>query len=253
MARRALFVLAGLAAVLTPACQLRLAMDVTTGSRGSGTFELAVVLDEELAAVLDEAGVDVLAGLNEARAAAPDWKIEKVERDDQGLELRLESSFDDVEEFGVLADRLDDALDEDDAHLYEDLRLDRHDDGAVAFDGRIGLLLPSAPGARGAGVTFDADDLERLLATRGEELVRYELRVTLPAPPLEHNADEVSGSSVIWRAPIGELRQVSAVSSVPREPSMLLLAGIALLAAAVTALVVRALHGRRLPHRTDLR
>ncbi len=251
MTRRALIVLAGLAAVLTPACQLRLAVDVQTGSRGSGTFELAVALDEELAQVLDEAGVDVLAGFDNVRAAAPDWRIEKFQRNDEGVEVRLQSSFDDAEEFGLLAASLDDALDEDDAHLYDDMRLHRREDGVVAFEGRIGLLLPAAPGARGAGVTFDADDLERLLTTRGEELVRYELRVTLPAPPREHNADEVTGSSLVWRAPVGELREVSAVSTVPHETSPLLFLGVALIAAAVTALVVRALRRGRLATGAD--
>lgn len=250
MARRALFALAGLAAVLTSACQLRLAVDVRTGSRGSGTFGLAVALDEELAEVLDEAGVDVLAGLDDVRAAAPSWRIEKMERGDRGLEVRLESSFDDPEEFATLVDSLDDALNEEDAHLYDNLRLRRGDDGAVAFEGRIGLVLPTAPGARGAGVAFDADDLERLLATRGEELVRYELRVTLPAPPREHDADEVRGMSLVWRAPIGEFRDVSALSAVPRAASPLLFTGLALVAAAVTALLVRAFRGGWLAPRT---
>ncbi len=252
MTRRALFVLAGLAAVLTPACQLRLAVDVKTTSRASGTFALAVALDAELAELLDEAGVDVLAGLDGVRAAAPEWRIEKVERDDRGLELRLESSFDDAEEFTVLANGLEDALDEDDAHLYDDLRLERREDGAVAFAGRVGLLLPTAPGARGAGVEFDADDLERLLATRGEELVRYELRVTLPAPPREHDADDVRGSSLVWRAPIGELREVSAVSAVPRGTSPFVFAAVVLVAATVTALVVRVLRRRRLGSPAEL-
>ncbi|MDP8961885.1 MAG: hypothetical protein M3N32_09755 [Actinomycetota bacterium] len=247
MTRRALIALAGLAAVFLSSCQLRLAMDIRTGSRGSGTLGLAVALDEELVEVLDEAGVDLLAGLDEVRAAAPDWRIEKVDRGDRGLEVRLESSFDDPGEFETLLDTLDDALAEDDARLYDDLRLVPKDDGAVAFEGRIGLLLPTAPGARGAGVAFDADDLERLLATRGQDLVRYELRVTLPAPPREHDADEVSGSSVVWRAPIGKLREVFALSAVPTNPPLLVFASVALAVAAVTALLLIAIHRRWLP------
>lgn len=235
--------------VLVSACQLRLAVDVTVGARGSGTLGLAVALDDELVEVLDEAGVDVLAGLDELRDAAPGWTIDKVERRDGSLELRLEASFDDPEGFAALVDGLDDALDEDDAHLYDDLRLLRRDDGAVAFAGQIGLLLPTTAGARGAGANFDGDDLERLLATRGEDLVRYELRLTLPAPPREHNADDVSGSSLVWRAPIGELRGVSAVSAVPGGPSPLAFAVVALAAASVTALLVTALHRRWLAPR----
>ncbi|MDQ3932113.1 MAG: hypothetical protein M3252_04645 [Actinomycetota bacterium] len=247
MTRRTPLVLAGLVAVCISSCQLRMAMDIRTGARGSGTFGLAVALDEELVEVLAEAGVDVLAGLDEVRTAAPDWKIEKEESRDRGLEVRLESSFDDPEEFASLVDSLDDALAEDDARLYDDLRLEPREDGTVAFKGRIGLLLPTAPGARGAGVAFDADDLQRLLATRGQDLVRYELRVTLPAPPREHDADEVRGSSVVWRAPIGEFRAVSAVSGVPSRSTLLIFAIAALVAAAVTALLVTAFHRRWLP------
>jgi phosphatidylinositol mannoside-binding LppM-like protein len=162
--------------------------------------------------------------------------------------VTLRARFDDPEEFATLTDGVHGALDDEDARLFQRLRLRRLDGGAVAFEGRVGLLLPVAPGARGEGIAFDADDLERLLEERGDELVRYEVRVTLPAAPREHDGDVAEGRSVTWRAPVGELRAISAVSQVPsRLPPWLVPAlAVALVAAVVTAAVVVLQRRRRI-------
>ena len=223
-----------LALVLASACQLRLASDVTVERDGSGTFAFEVSLDEELTAALQDAGMDPLEGLDEASAAAPDWEVVRQPDEDGGVGVQLRASFDDPAGFQRLAAGLNAALDQDDLRVHEDLQLERRDSGAMAISGRVGLRLPAAPGAEGLGVGFDTDDLQRLLEERGDEFVRYDVRVTLPAPPVSHDADEVDGTSLVWHAPLGQMRTISAVSADP-GPSPLLIAALVALGAAVVA------------------
>lgn len=227
-----------LALVLASACQVRLASDVTIERDGSGTFAFQVSLDEELTTVLQDAGMDPLEGLEEASAAAPGWEVVRQPDDDGGVGVRLRASFDDPSGFQRLAADLNAALDQDDLRVHEDLRLERRDGGALAISGRVGLRLPAAPGAEGVGVGFDADDLQRLLEERGDEFVRYDVRVTLPAAPVSHDADEFDGDSLIWHAPLGQMRTISAVSADPGPPPLLVAALIALGAAAVAFVAV---------------
>lgn len=242
MSRRWLPLLALL--VLVPACQVRIASDVAVDRDGSGTFTFAVSLDEELTTALQDAGMEPLAGLEEVAAAAPDWEVVRQPDEDGGIGVQLRASFDDPESFGDLAAELNAALDQDDLRVHDDLRLERLDSGALAVSGRVGVRLPAVPGAQGPGVGFDADDLQRLLEERGDEFVRYDVRITLPAEPVSHDADEVDGNSLVWHAPVGEMREISAVSADP-GPSPLLIAGLVAVAAAVIAFVAVTIWRRR--------
>lgn len=223
--------------LLASACQVRLAADVAVGRDGSGTFEFGVAIDEELAQDLREAGVEPLAGLEEAGDGSR-WEVHGEEPDDGGVRVRLKAPFDDPDGLAELAADLHRSLDRDDLRVHDGLRLERRDDGSMAFSGRIGLALPAAPGAEGQGVGFDAGDLERLLEERGGEFVRYDVRVTLPGEPLEHDADEVDGASLVWRAPVSGMREISAVSAPPGTPPVLMAVAVGLLVAVVTGLGV---------------
>lgn len=234
---RSLLLLAAVALVAA-GCQVRLAADVAVGRDGSGTFEFAVAIDEELARDLRDAGVEPLEGLEDAAEAGSPWEIVGETPDDGGVRVRMRARFDEPEGLADLAADLHRELDRDDLRVHDGLQLERRDDGSVAFSGRVGLDLPAAPGAEGQGVTFDADDLERLLRERGEEFVRYDVRVTLPAEPVEHDADEVDGDSLVWRAPVSGMREISAVSAAPGIPPALLALAVGLAAAAVTGLAV---------------
>lgn len=237
MARRWPLLLA-LVAVLTSACQVRLATDIAVGGDGSGTFEFAVAIDEELARDLRDAGLEPLAGLEQVDEGSAGWEVTEETPEDGGLGVRLRGTFDDPEELRELASELHRQLDADDMRVHDGLRLERRDDGSVALSGRVGLRLPAAPGAEGQGVSFDADDLERLIEERGDEFVRYDVRVTLPAAPVEHDADEVDGNSLVWHAPVDGMRDISAVSAVPGTSPVLVALGIGVGTAAVAALAV---------------
>src|ERR687886_498088 len=68
------------------ACQVRFQADVVTDRRAAGTLQLRVDVDRELAGRLREAGVDLLAGLDELRAAAPAWTIDAPSQNDPAVD-----------------------------------------------------------------------------------------------------------------------------------------------------------------------
>lgn len=229
--------------LLLPACDLRVATDVALRAGGAGSLEVAVAIDEELEELLTAAGVTLTTGLEAVDEET--WDVTVADGAD-GTTVRLRAGFDDPAGFAALAATLHAPLDGEDVRLYEDLAVEALEGGAVSLSGRVGLLLPSTAGARGEGVAFDGDDLRRLLAERGDELVRYDLRVSLPAPPVEHDADEVDGTVLTWRAPLGELRAVRAVSEEPEGlPAIVLVAaGLAAMVAAALAVVLVRTRGR---------
>lgn len=198
-------------------CELRLGTDVTVEPDGSGHLELAVGFDDQLASLLRDAGFDLDTDLEALRVAAPTWTVEREPQPGGGSVLRLGSDFADPDGFAALTEDLYAALDDQDGRLFDDLRVDVSG-GRVRFSGRIGLLAPRVPGAEGAGVTFDEQDLTRLLEERGEEFVDYEVRVSLPGEVLAHDADRADGSVLVWDAPVGSMRRISATSDPSDAP-----------------------------------
>lgn len=239
--------LVGVLAVLASSCQLSLATDIAVAADGSGSLELAVAVDEELGRLLDDAGVDLTLGLEEADAAAPSWEVEEVARG-AGREVRVRAAFAAPEELGRLVDELHAGLDADDPVVLDDVALVRDDEGGMAFEARAGLRLPTTAGASGTGVTFDADDLAAALERDGGSAVRYDLRLTLPGRPVDHDADARRGRTLTWDLPVGELRSVRATSAPPRDRTWLLVvATFVVSAAAATVFVALARRrGRRL-------
>lgn len=224
------------------ACQLRVATDIEVAADGSGTLELAFALDEETAADLGAAGFDPMSGVDELASSAPGWQVERHEEDGESV-VTVATTFADTGEFQALANDLHDALDVEDARLFDDLSLAVDEDGRARFSGLAGLRPPSSPGADGEGLSFDADDLATLLEEQGDQLVRYDLRVTFAAPVLEHNADEVDGTTVVWHLPVGELENVEATTEAPADRTGVLLAAVVLVA--VTAGAVGTVLARR--------
>lgn len=244
MPRRPPLLLA-LVALLASACQVRMATDIAVGRDGSGTFEFAVAVDAELTQDLQEAGVEPLAGLEDVEDTATGWEVVAESPEDGGVGVRLRATFDDPDGLAELATDLHLELDRDDLRVHDGIRLERRDDGSIALDGRVGLRLPAAPGAEGQAVGFDAEDLERLLEERGDEFVRYDVRITLPAAPVDHDADEVDGNSLVWHAPVTGMRAISTVSAAPGPPPLLIATGVGLTAALVTGLVALLWRRRR--------
>jgi hypothetical protein len=234
-------------ALLLPACQLSLGTDIGVEADGSGVLELTVAVDAELAQLLDDAGVDLTLGLDEASGAAAGWAVEHRE-DAAGEQLAFRAGFDRPEELADLVADLHAGLDAEDPAILRDVVLDVDDDGRVRFSADAGLVLPTTAGAVGDGVTFDGEDLAALVERDGHRLARYDLRLQLPGTPLAHDADVRDGQQLTWSLPIGELRSIEARSAPPTDRTWLLLAATFVVAAAVaaaTVLLVRRVRSRR--------
>jgi len=235
-------VLALLVALCLSACELRLASDVVVDADGSGSFALHLALDPELHELLLDAGLDPLLGMDELRRDAPEWDIEQLEADDGGLELVLRTAFEAPDDFARLTDSLHELVDDQDGQVWDELRI-AVDGDRVTFSGAAGLVVPRFPGAD--GVAFDEEDLAELVRERGEQFVRYELRVTLPGEVVDHDADEVVGSTLVWHLPVGTSRPVAASSELAVATTPLLLTAIALVVATGTAISLVAVRARR--------
>lgn len=229
-------VLVGLLAALTAGCQLQVAMDVAIARDGSGVVELVVGLDQELLDLLTDAGFDPAVGLDDVATAAPRWEFED-RSGEAGLTYVFRADFDDPADFEQLMDEFEDGVGPGDPSLFEGLGIEVADDGSVVFSGQAGLLLPDTTGMEGAEVDFDEDDLAALLDERGDEFVRNELRVTLPAAPASHTADVRDGNTLTWRLPVGELRPVEARSEPVPDRTPLIAAAAGLVAAVAAGAV----------------
>lgn len=230
--------------VLTAGCQLRVGTDVVVEADGSGTFELVVALDEELTALLTDAGVELSRGLEEVEATAPSWEVEH-DTSGPGQRFTFSAPFDDPEELERMVRDLHAALGPEDGHILDAVDVHRTEEGAITFEAMAGLVPPTTIGATGSTVDIDGDDVRQLLEERGEEFARFDLRLTLPAPPVASDADEQDGNTLVWHLPVGDERLVSARSAVPRDTTWLVAGGVALGAFLVAALTTVALRRRR--------
>lgn len=236
--RRVLVLLA--LAFATAACQVRVGADLAVARDGSGRMALTVALDEELATSLSADGFDPFAELEDP---PPGWEVER-SQPDGGQAATLVTEFDDPDELASRVAQLQEGIDEEDPLLLEDVEVAVDRDGGATFRGRAGLRPPSSTGLEGVGVSFDGEDLQALLAERGDEVVRVDLRVTLPGPVVDGNADEVDGRTATWRLPVTELVEVRAVSDPPTDRTWWLVGGAAALGLALGFVLVRVFRRR---------
>jgi hypothetical protein len=230
-------------AVLLGGCQVRVATDVVVEVDGSGSISVRVVADDELARTLDEAGVDLADGLEDAAAGA-DWEATFLD-DEDGTGVELSTTFATPDELGRRVDALSSALTEDDGAILRDVELTRTEDGGYAFTATAGIdpprVLGSLPLDEGA-VRFDGEDLAAALEDAGDELARADLRVTFPTVPVADGAT-VDTTAASWSLPVHELATVSATApSLPfdRRLALLIAAGVgAFVLVAFAARVIR--------------
>ncbi len=229
------------AALALSACQIRVGTDIAITEDGSGRIALTVALDEELASSLAADGFDPFAGLEDL----PDgWQVARSEPDG-GQAATVTSDFDDPAELAARVSQLGDGIDDEDPVVLRDVEVAVAEDGSASFRGRAGLRPPSSTGLEGVGVTFDAQDLQALLDERGEQVMRVDLRVTMPGPVVDGNADEVDGATAAWQLPVTELVDVEAVSDPPSDRDWWIIAGAGVLGLAVGVAVVGVFRRRR--------
>lgn len=214
-----------LVAVAVSACQVRVGTDITVAEDGSGRLALTIALDEELASSLATDGFDPFAGLEDL----PDgWSFER-EDIDGGMAATVSADFEDPAGLAARVSQLGEGVDDEDPLLFEDVELAVADDGSATFRGRAGFRPPSSTGLEGVGVTFDGDDLQAMLAERGDEVMRVDLRVSMPGPVVDSDADQVDGRTATWSLPVTELVEVRAASDPPDDRTLWVVGGAAAL------------------------
>lgn len=211
-------------ALALPACRLAVTADVVVGRDGGGELALAFRLDRELRDLLEDAGVEPLAGLDDVAVSAPDWTVERVVGEDDVLELRLSRRFADPGELGRLVEELHSGLGDGNGALLREVELTMDSSGGTTFRADAGVVLPATAGASGDGVSFTGDDLAELLRER-DGLLRYDLRLALPGPVTSHDADEVVDGVLVWHLPVGRVVPVSATAAPPSHLALWLAGG----------------------------
>ncbi len=199
-----------LLAVLSSACQVRVGTDVAVAPDGSGRLAVTVAIDEELA---DSLGADAIDPFAELTDLPDGWEVSR----DGEQQVTVGADFDDADGLAERVAQLQDGLDDEDPAILEDAALEVDDQGRATFRARAGFRPPSSTGFDGAGVRFDGEDLADLLAQRGDEVMRVDLRVTLPGAIVEGNADAVDGRTATWQLPVTELVEVRAVGDPPTD------------------------------------
>lgn len=216
-------------------CDLRVATEIVVESDYSGELVVSIALDEETAADLIGAGLVPDQGLVDAVTRAPGWTVAPIEG--VTASARLTHPFDHVDEVGGLLSSLGASLGPEDGLLWDGLRMRVDVAGDVILEGRAGLVPPTVAGAVGDGVTFDGEDLARLLEEQGRQAVRHDLRVTSSGRPGANDADVTIRNALVWELPVGRLEEVSAVLPVTASMDTARLVAAGLLAAVATAVV----------------
>lgn len=240
------FVLA-LLLVLLAGCQLRVATDVLVERDGGGQVELTLVVDDELRDLLREAGEDPAAGLGSGAQGAA-WTVEVVEEPD-ATGVRLSTSFAEPAGLGDAVDALLSGLEPDDGAVLRDVRLSRDAEGGYRLALRAGIEPPAVVGTAPedpSAPRFDGDDLARLLAERGAEVARADLRVTFPtSPTVEVGSGTIEGTTVTVALPNDRLAEVVVTAPPPSGLPLRETAAAAAVAAGLGLVVVTLLRRRR--------
>ena len=228
-------------ALLATACQVRIGTDVRVAADGSGRLAVTVALDQDLAESLATDGFDPFAGLEQL----PDgWQAERSEPDG-GAAVTVGTDFADPAQLADRVAALQDGLDAEDPVVLDDVRLTVAEDGSASFAARAGLRPPGSTGLDGGGVRFDGEDLATLLADRGDEVLRVDLRVSMPGAVTDSDADTVDGSTATWNLPVTELVEVQASSAPPTDRTWWIVGAAALVGLALGWVLVGLVRRRR--------
>lgn len=232
--RRHLLVVLLLAA-LAGGCRLDVALDVAVDRNGGGTVTVVVGADPAALAAADTAGVDPLARLaTQARERGDGrWQVSERNRDDGGREVRLQVTAADPDALRQVTVQLTRTLNGPELRVLDPLAVSVTDD-QIRIDGGAALLVGDAA-TDTAGRS--PEEATALLA----EVVEYEIRVRLPGPLIDSNADRVEGTEdapvLVWAVPAGQEQRLRAVAQRPTAPWPVL-AGAAAAGALVALLLV---------------
>jgi hypothetical protein len=211
-----------LLALLAVGCRLDVTAAADVRADGSATLAVEVVLDAALLAELDALEVDPSAELTAAAADGDGWELQRTTTDDGGLALVLEREVADASAIGGSLRELAAGLSPQDPALLLDLDVQVDEQGAVSLSGSGALRPPATAGVEldGRPIGPAGDELAAIVASAASAA----LRVTVPGPIEEHDADGVSDRTARWELPVGEPRPVTLTAGAPGGlPSWLVL------------------------------
>jgi hypothetical protein len=257
--------LLALLALLTAACEVRTAVDVTMAEDGSGTVEVAVGLDADALGRVpdltddgrsDAADLAQLLRVEDMRAAG--WTVDEPAPEGSGtVWVRASKAFGTPEE---AADVLSEVTGADGA--LRDVAFARSTGFAeTSFDVSGTLDLSGgleAFGDQGLAGALDGEalgeDAAAIEARLGQPLAdafTFDMRVSLPGEVDPGTGTAASGSTVDWSPKLGDAPVSLEASSTDRDATVLGLAVAAALAGALLVLALVARAGRRLFGRRD--
>ena len=204
-----------LGAVLLGGCRLDAEVVVRLDASGGGLVQALVVLDDDLAQRLEDAGVDPLGDVAAAAADDPGWTTRRGPR-----RLELVRRADGPQELQEAVRSLARGLGAAEVSPLEAARV-TVDDDTLRFESGAGLRLTDVVSELGV-------DRETAAAAL-REAVDYRVRVELPGEVLETSGrvvdtEDDEGAVVEWRVPVGEQVAVRVVGERPRPIAWQLLA-----------------------------
>lgn len=198
--KRLAIVLVGL--LLFTGCKVRIHLDTTINADESGRVAFAIGFDEEFRQALEsfgegfgEEGGDPFADIEES--APEGWEVERF-TDGEFEGVRISRDFDDLEDLRAALEETE-SFGETGNDLgagagtpgFESFGVERDGDIFTVEVGPEGFDVPSASDGEdpfaGEGSPFGELEFEAIIS------------FTLPGKVIEHNADEVDGSTVTWR------------------------------------------------------
>ena len=225
------------------ACEFRIYADLLIGEDESGTFSVELSMDEELAALAGGAfGGELAIGED---LVPQGWAAEVISED--GYEgIRASAAFDSLDQLGTRLEELAGGGATGDASLpgfLTGISPTRVEDSFV-----FRLEIPEdTESLLGEGLAASPIPLDLAML---DEVFDIRLTLVLPGEVVAHNADLLTGETLIWNVSLSDGgRVLEAESRLPSSgPPMIIVWGAVVLALVVTlTIVVRIRKGRKSP------
>lgn len=185
------------------ACQMRFDTSVVINEDGSGSFAIEIGLDEDFREFSE--GGDMTEGFEGLDGFG--WTIEEfVDGEFEGV--RVSTAFESLAALNASLAQLEGLEGTDDGPAP-----DMFANMSIIEDGGTFTFTAGSDALDDSLLSDGSDDLGIDPATLLEEVFIIRLLVTLPGEPLEHNADEVDGSTFIWNIGIDDGGSVFMASS----------------------------------------
>lgn len=224
-----------LTVVLLAGCEARFDSNLSVRDDESGTFSIELSLDDELREALEEQGGQQFLNFSDQLGEVPpSWTVTDF-TDGVFQGVRVSTEFSDFADLGIRVDEFDQQLAESELALPETFRtLGLSRDGDLfRFQADLSQMaegLDALSGQEVAGL-----DLAGVIDT----IFTIRFIVILPGEIVEHNADSIDESTLVWQITSSDTTRVlTAVSDAGSGPSVTSVVGVAVVVGVVVAALV---------------